>query len=564
MKANRAIWQSLISGWTRIKIAGMTEKYLRYYLSSLILAIILIAAVPSFALDRGIKLSSGSDAEETGELYLLAIGIDDYVYWPKLRTAVNDARSVAKTLTTDYGFSRANVKTLYNREASESNIIKSLRDFAETLDPSDSLVIFYAGHGILDSLTGKGSWVPVDGSKNDTTSWIKNASIKEILAVIKAKHILLISDSCFAGDIFRGSFRVSSQKGKEYARSVFMKKSRLAMTSGGLEPVTDEGPENHSVFAYYLLKTLERNPAEHMLTSELFASVEQGLKLNKVTQQPILDVLRKTGAEPEGQFVFYRSKPIHDPDEAVVQKKEALAAAVLQQKIEKEKLAHQLKQIEQKQQQLASLESRIDQIKTGGHAHNEGKKSAMDQMYAIALQKQQQADELARLQQEVRLAEERRLREISEAEAEQAAKRKRAFFQDYHKYLKIIEMTSVNKDFKRQAWRELCDSWQVDTAGPEPGYFKWQGNRPVLLAARGEKAFTRTMVLGSSSLVEPGGWYGEVTILDGGRTRGNELGAFVKPGGFFGEASSRMRGELNEPIPEPGGEFNSEQNISGQ
>jgi uncharacterized caspase-like protein len=510
----------------------------------------------SFASERGVGgVTSLIQEDEQGDLYLLTIGVDDYLYWPKLRTAVNDVRAFTKILRTDYGFSQKNVKTLYNQDATRSNIIKSLRDFAEKLFPSDSLVIFYAGHGNLDKLTGKGSWVPVDGSKEDTTSWIKNTNIKDILAVIKAKHILLISDSCFAGDIFRGTIDISTQKGGEYARSVFMKKSRFAMTSGGLEPVTDEGPENHSVFAYHLLKALERQPAEQILTSELFVKVEQGLKLDKVAQQPILDVLRKTGAEPEGQFVFFRSKPVDRLDTVIFEKQKELSEAVQQQESEKKKLELQIKQIGQKKKKLESIESQIAQIRVAQRDYDDRKTSSLDQIYAVALQKQQQTEEIARLQQKVRLAEEKRLRKIMETAAEQAANRKKDFYRDYHKYLKILEMNGIEFEFKRQAWKELCEAWQVQAAGFEPGYFKWKDNRPVVFLARGDNAYGPPMVLGSSDLIEPGGWYGEVSAFENGRTRGMELGNIVEPGGYFGEESSRMRGEFTGPIPKPGGEF---------
>ena len=545
----------------------MKDKYINKRIKYFVWAIALMANIvmTSFASERGVVgIKSLVPGDALGNLHLLAIGVNDYVYWPKLRTAVNDAEAFTKILITDYGFLQENVKTLYNQDATESNIIKNLRYFAEKLVPSDSLIVFYAGHGNLDKLTGKGSWVPVDGSKDDTTSWIKNTNTKDILAVIKAKHILLISDSCFAGDIFRGGLDISTQKGGEYARSVFMKKSRLAMTSGGLEPVTDQGPENHSVFAYHLLKALENNPAEQILTSELFVKVEQGLKLDKVAQQPILDVLRQTGAEPEGQFVFFRSKSVGSLDTVIAEKQKELLEAAQQQESEKKKLELQKKQIGQKKKQLKSIESQIAQIRVARRDHDDGEKSSLDQIYAVALQKQQQAEDIVRLQQEVRLAEQKRLRKIMEKEKEQAVNRKKVFYRDYHKYLKIIEMNSIEFDFKRKAWKELCEAWQVQAAGSEPGYFKWQDNRPVVLSARGDTSYGRPMVLGSSNFVNPGGWYGELTVLGNEQTRGLELGNIIEPGGYFGEESPRMRGEFAGSVPEPGGEFYVDDSPSAQ
>jgi len=61
---------------------------------------------------------------------------------------------------------------------------------------------YYAGHGHPDDLERIGFWVPVEGTREPTT-WIDSPRIKRYLAGMKAKHVLLISDSCSAGDFFK-------------------------------------------------------------------------------------------------------------------------------------------------------------------------------------------------------------------------------------------------------------------------------------------------------------------------------------------------------------------------
>ena len=154
-----------------------------------------------------------SPSTEFGTYHALIIGIDGYHHWPKLKFAERDATDIRQILTSQYGFSEKNVVYLPGPQWTESRILRELTSFLRSLGPSDNLLVFYAGHGQLDSFTKTGYWIPVDGQIEDPSSWIPFTTIKNLLTAsnVKAKNILVITDSCYGGALTRGGRRRGSR-----------------------------------------------------------------------------------------------------------------------------------------------------------------------------------------------------------------------------------------------------------------------------------------------------------------------------------------------------------------
>jgi len=246
---------------------------------------------------------------KTGKYIALLIGINSYDgYWHELKNAVNDASELAEVLKENYYFNE--VHTLLDKEATRKNIIKKFEWLINTSTKDDNVLIFYAGHGQFKRELNKGYWVPVDAKSNSTADYISNNDIKTYIGGIPSKHTLLISDACFAGDIFRGSRTESipfdPNDMTKYYREVYNKPSRLALTSGSLEQVSDAGKDNHSIFTYYLIKSLKANKQKFWDSSQLFNDFRMAVT-NNSDQTPQLQVVRDTNDEG-GQFVFIRNE----------------------------------------------------------------------------------------------------------------------------------------------------------------------------------------------------------------------------------------------------------------
>lgn len=244
---------------------------------------------------------------KTGKYIALIIGINSYQgYWHQLSNAVNDARGFAETLKRDYYFNE--IYTLIDKEATRKNIIQKFEWIINNSSRDDNVLIFYAGHGQFKRTLNKGYWVPVDASSNSTADYISNNDIKTFIGGIPSKHTLLITDACFAGDIFRGnrteSIQIDPSNMTRYYREVYSKPSRLALTSGSLEQVSDAGKDNHSIFTYYLLKSLKDNNKKYLDASQLFNDFRMAVT-NNSEQTPQLQVVRDTNDEG-GQFIFIK------------------------------------------------------------------------------------------------------------------------------------------------------------------------------------------------------------------------------------------------------------------
>ena len=232
-----------------------------------------------------------------GKYYALVIGNNSYSDFPKLRTAVADAEAIAKTLSENYGF---DVNLLLN--ATREDIIDSLFALRSKLKETDNLIIYYAGHGSLDENVDRGYWIPVNARLDRRSRWVSNADITDAIRGLRAKHVLVIADSCYSGKISRSAKSVDNSTG--YISRMVEKSARVVMTSGGLEPVVDSGGGDHSVFASKLLSALSENEGV-MVGTELFQKVLRRVVLN-AEQTPQYSEIRFAGHDGGGDFVFVR------------------------------------------------------------------------------------------------------------------------------------------------------------------------------------------------------------------------------------------------------------------
>lgn len=245
---------------------------------------------------------------EFGRYHALVIGIDNYRRMPKLETPINDAKEVADILQREYGFE---VTTLLDPDRYQ--ILSALNQLRQSLTDKDNLLIYYAGHGVLDSVNQRGNWLPVDAEPDSTANWISNVQITDILNAMAARQILVVADSCYSGTLTRdvttalGHARDDVERVKWY-KIMISRPSRVALTSGGLEPVLDSSGGKHSLFAQLFIQALRKN-SDAMATQELYQEIEPIVATKtadlKVHQVPEYAPIKMAGHEA-GDFVFVK------------------------------------------------------------------------------------------------------------------------------------------------------------------------------------------------------------------------------------------------------------------
>jgi len=257
------------------------------------------------------------DVPEVGAYYALVVGIDDYEdkAMLDLRCAVKDASEVAKVLREDYGF--RDVILLLNEQATDEAVWKAFGSLKERVSPRDSVLIYYAGHGVCEG--GLGYWIPVNGERSSDARYLEHTSIRGRLTVdwLGARHVLIVSDSCYGAALFRSGEHPPDVI-PEYVQEAMRTPSRQCLTSGGVCPVPDGRPGGNSVFCRYFLDALKRHRRDVFVISDFFAKLRENVNLNapKVrdetgelkAQNPQLGVLHEAGHQVGGEFVFFRRK----------------------------------------------------------------------------------------------------------------------------------------------------------------------------------------------------------------------------------------------------------------
>jgi hypothetical protein len=239
---------------------------------------------------------------DLGAYHALVIGNDAYRHLPKLKTAVRDAQVVAQLLRDAYGF-----QTRVLTNATRHDMLAAMTAMRQTLTERDNLLIFYAGHGILDTDTERGYWLPVDAEKDIPANWVSNADLTDVVKAIRARHVLVVADSCYSGTLVRSvmpDFRNPAEQ-ETWWRRVAGKRSRAALTSGGLEPVLDGGGAGHSVFARAFLQALQENDGI-LDASGLFKRIQRPVVVNS-DQTPAYSDIRGAGHDG-GEFLFVRRR----------------------------------------------------------------------------------------------------------------------------------------------------------------------------------------------------------------------------------------------------------------
>jgi len=244
-----------------------------------------------------------------GKYYALVIGNNEYANFPTLQTAVRDSTRVAELLDQKFGF---DVRLINN--ADRYTVLSALNEIKGKMSADDNLLVYYAGHGERDVKSLQGYWLPVDAELENTANWIPNSAISSLFNTMKAKHILVVADSCYSGSMTRSSVarldaNLDDKHLKKWLKVMAKTNSRTVLTSGGLKPVLDSGGGDYSVFAKEFITELENaNGAidAYKIYLHILPRVQQKAALLNFDQSPTYAPIKFTG-HGGGEFIFVKN-----------------------------------------------------------------------------------------------------------------------------------------------------------------------------------------------------------------------------------------------------------------
>lgn len=216
-------------------------------------------------------------------LWVVAIGVSRYANPDlDLQFADADASAMADTILSaarNGPYREVRTLVLTDEEATRDNILSALSRFLGPAGPDDVVVLFLAGHGIRDLVSGSYYFLPAPATADNLlTEGVRMSDLDELLRVVRRNvHALIVMlDTCHAGALGIPSSRLVSSD--EMARQMPAGEGffLLAATKPG-EESKEQRTLGHGVFTYALLEGLrgaadaDRDGA--LTVSELFGYV---------------------------------------------------------------------------------------------------------------------------------------------------------------------------------------------------------------------------------------------------------------------------------------------------
>ncbi len=256
----------------------------------------------------------------TGTRFALIIANQNYLPdsgFHSLKTPIADVNAIADILSTRYGYvheidiGNGASHPLLLTDPTGLEIQSALHELGKVAGASDTVLIYYAGHGVYEEETTSAHWVPSDGRAGFEPSFLSASDISNAVKRLHAGNVLLVSDSCYSGALFRGGGK-DQKKIEEIDRlNVLLKmqsrRTRRLMSSGNNEPVEDLGGDGHSIFARAFINGLQNMEHGAFTASELFNEFIRVPVGANADQEPQFRELKYVGHEG-GDFVFVQTE----------------------------------------------------------------------------------------------------------------------------------------------------------------------------------------------------------------------------------------------------------------
>lgn len=240
------------------------------------------------------KFTSSLKRESKPKLFFVGIGISEYLQSQyNLQYAVKDVKDVYQVLQKSHMFSSTDSCFILNGNADSASVYKKLNQFISLVKPTDILIVYYAGHGVLSS-----DFDYYLGSHDIDFSLPNKRGIlfDDFFRVIdnsNAFRRLLILDACHSGEFDKSEVEIQQSTVKsaddgelafrsvgnvtitnksttsafELSRQIFsdfkMNNGTIVVSaSGGMEYAMESAKLKNGLFSYVLISGIQSGEAD--------------------------------------------------------------------------------------------------------------------------------------------------------------------------------------------------------------------------------------------------------------------------------------------------------------
>jgi hypothetical protein len=228
--------------------------------------------------DAVLVVNGSKDQSRPSVGYFLAVGINKYANSEyDLKFAVPDAQDFSGEMKRRQSqlknYSRIEVVTLSDAEATKANILRSLNDLASKVQPEDALVIYFAGHGIADNdrfyliphdmgYEGSRSRLDKAGLQTILTNGISDQELQSAVEGIDAGRLLMVIDACNSGQALESKEKRHGPMNSKGLAQLAYEKGMYILTAAQSYQVALEAEKlGHGFLTYALIEEGLRTPA---------------------------------------------------------------------------------------------------------------------------------------------------------------------------------------------------------------------------------------------------------------------------------------------------------------
>lgn len=273
---------------------------------------------------------------EKSDLYLVTIGVSNYENEQfNLKYAAKDARDVLQEISkSEHLYKNVKSKILLDAEVTKENIM-ALSEFLGTAKEDDAVIIFVAGHGLLDeNLDYYYATHDIDFD-HPSENGVSYDMLESLIAAVKAYQKLLIMDTCHSGELDKEEVESSKnedvrlgdvefravgagvrqkegfgfENAGELMETMFVDVRKgtgatVISSAGGAEFAMESAEWKNGLFTYCLLNGLTSKAADENHDGEIHVSELRSYVYDQVTQ--LSGGKQKPTARAENLSIDYR------------------------------------------------------------------------------------------------------------------------------------------------------------------------------------------------------------------------------------------------------------------